>query len=489
MSGLRARVAGRHRFIFILLHGCVALALGLIGPSRLLATDFKLGVAAMPINPPIGIGLAGYYHERGNEGVLDDLSAKAIVLDDGVTRAAIVVCDLIAMPKWIVTEARQAIEARTGIPGSNVLIAATHTHTAPVLYREWSRDDVDGGATELSKHYSHTLPGRIADAVAAAAEKREPARIAAGREREAQLAKNRRYWMRDGTVGWNPGKLNPKIVRPAGPIDPEVGVLYAESVGAKPVPLLTFVNYAMHPDTTGGTRISADYPGALARALAQYRGPQMLTVFANGTCGNINHTDVEWAGSQSSPQEATRLGTILAAAVLKTYPRLQALTNAGVLRVRNEVVKLPLPPFTSQELEIARVDARTAKDNTRDGFIKLVRAHRVLDTAVQQGKPVEVEMQVITFGREVAWVAWPGEMFVELGLQVKAGSPFAYTYNIELANGSIGYIPNQPAYSEGNYEVESARVAAGSGEQLAASALRMLRQVWGEADAIKPAPP
>ena len=70
--------------------------------------------------------------------------------------------------------------------------------------------------------------------------------------------------------------------------------------------------------------------------------------------------------------------------------------------------------------------------------------------------------------------SWPGEIFVELGLSVKAASPFAETYNVELANGAIGYIPNLSAWSEGNYEVESARVAPGAGERLVSSALRQL---------------
>ena len=450
------------------------------------AAELKLGTAAVAINPPPGIGLAGYYHERGHEGVLDDIVVKATVLDDGQTRAAIVVCDLISMPKWLVTEARKQVEERTGIPGANVMIAATHTHTAPVLFRESSRDETDGGAKAVAKNYSQTLPKLIAEAVAVAHEKRQPVRVSVAKEQETQLAYNRRFWMRDGSVGWNPGKRNAQILRPAGPIDPEVGVFYAETTTARPAAVLTFVNYALHPDTTGGTRISADYPGALARALALYKGPDMLTLFANGTCGNINHLDVHWAGAQTSPQEATRLGTILAAAVFKAYPRLQPLTNTGALRVRSEVVKLPLPSFTPAELEQARFDVRTAKDNTRDGFMKLVRAHRILDTAAREGQPQEVEMQVIALGRDVAWVSWPGEIFVELGLSVKAGSPFAHTYNVELANGAIGYIPNKSAYPEGNYEVESARVAEGSGEMLVTSALRMLAELHREAGVATP---
>src|SRR5207244_11099555 len=139
------------------------------------------------------------------EGVLDDILAKAVVLDDGTTRAAIVVCDLISMPKWMVVEARKQISESTGIPGANVMIAATHTHTAPVLYREWSRDETDGGSKAISRDYSRTLPRLMAEAVATAHEKRQPVRVSVAKEQEAQLAQNRRYWMRDGLVGWNPG--------------------------------------------------------------------------------------------------------------------------------------------------------------------------------------------------------------------------------------------------------------------------------------------
>src|SRR5690606_27043408 len=118
------------------------------------------------------------------------------------------------------------------------------------------------------------------------------------REHEEKLSSNRRWWMRDGSVGWNPGKRNPELVRPAGPIDPEVGVFYAETADREARPILTFVNFAMHPDTTGGTRVSADYPGVLARLLALCKGPDMLTLFANGTCGNLNHLNFRWERPQ-----------------------------------------------------------------------------------------------------------------------------------------------------------------------------------------------
>lgn len=458
------------------------LLLGLLVLPLPARPEFRLGVAAVNINAPPGVGLAGYYHARGNDGVLDDLQAKAFVLDDGAQRAAIVVCDLISMPRWIVDAARQRIRERADIPEDHILIAATHTHTAPVLYREWSRDDADGGSTEAAQAYSRSLSERIAEAVVTASQRRQTVRLSVAVEAEPQLAKNRRWWMRDGSVGWNPGKNHPDLVRPAGPMDPEVGVFYAENLESPAQPVLTFVNYAMHPDTTGGTRLSADYPGALSRMLALYKGSEMLTVFANGTCGNLNHLDFRWSAPQSSPREAHRLGVILAAAVFKAYPKLRALPALppGSLRISKEIVRLPVPGFTESELAQARIDARTATDGTRDGFMRLVRAHRILDVAAREGKPQEVEVQVIALGQDVAWVSWPGEIFVELGLSVKAASPFANTYNIELANGTIGYIPNKSAWPEGNYEVESARVAEGSGEMLVTSALRQLTALYRE---------
>ena len=145
--------------------------------QSLISAELKVGVGQANINPPLGIGLAGYYHERGNEGVLDDIVAKATVLDDGRTRAAIVVCDLISMPRWVVVEARKLVEEQTGIPGANVMIAATHTHTAPVLYKETISDLVGGGAKPVAQEYSRSLPKKIADAVAAADKERKAVRV------------------------------------------------------------------------------------------------------------------------------------------------------------------------------------------------------------------------------------------------------------------------------------------------------------------------
>jgi len=145
------------------------ICLGAAGAAR---AQLRVGTAAVKITPPAGTPMAGYYHARGSEDVLDDLYAKAAVLDDGTTRVALVVCDLITLPRATVLEARTLIEAQTGIPAGHVMLSATHTHTGPSLSRDSARDNQDGGAGDPARKYTLELPGRIAQAVAEANEKR-----------------------------------------------------------------------------------------------------------------------------------------------------------------------------------------------------------------------------------------------------------------------------------------------------------------------------
>ena len=444
------------------------LTLAILIPAAV-AGELRVGAAVTVITPPPGTPLAGYYGMRASAGVLDDIFAKALVFEQDGARAAIVICDLISLPRQTVESARALIEKQTGI--ADVLLAATHTHTAPVLARESSMDELVGGTMELSRNYTAQLPALIAEAVAKAHAQIATARAFAAKGRVENLAFNRRFWMDDGTVAWNPGKKNLHIVAPAGPHDPEVGVLYFADPAEQGI--ACFVNYAMHPDTTGGLKISADYQGVVARRIGEMKSPAMTTLVANGTCGNLNHVNVWWPGPQTSPGEAVRLGNILAGAVSETWPRL-AEVQAGSLRVRRETVKLALPAITEADRAAARETARHAKDAK---FMDQVQTFKVLDVLDREGRPWAVEVQVIALGEDVAFVSLPGEIFVELGLAIKAASPFKHTQIIELANGSIGYIPNRSAYPEGNYEVVSARCAAGSGEQLVEAAVRMLKEL------------
>src|SRR5262245_60574990 len=219
----------------------------LVLPSTSLSADeFKVGVAWVDSTPKLGIPMAGYYSERGAEGVHDPLKAKAIVLESAGTKVALVTLDLISTLRSTVEETRRIIEAETGLPGKNVMISATHSHTGPIFSGS-RRSDALGGSHPLAQEYTYALPALIARAVKQANEKLAPARVSYGTGVEENLAFNRRFHMKDGTVGWNPGKLNPNIIQPAGPTDPTVQVVYFSADNDQPI--ATYVNFAMHLDT------------------------------------------------------------------------------------------------------------------------------------------------------------------------------------------------------------------------------------------------
>jgi hypothetical protein len=451
------------------------------GQPGALAAGTRVGAAAVDITPPLGIPMAGYYHERGADGVLDPLFSKALVIEQEGERAAFVVLDIIGVTRSITDQARAQIEQTTGIKGSHVMISATHAHTGPELAQRGQRSADMGGQKQSAVDYTEGLPNRVAQCVRLANERLQPALLRLAKGRCEGLAFNRRYLMRDGSVGWNPGKLNPEIVMPAGPTDPEVGILYAELPDANgpTKSIATYVNFAMHPDTTGGSKFSADWPGALSRLLASYHGSNHVTLVANGACGNINNFDFFWKWPNSGPFEQNRISAILGAAVFQAYKDLQPVS--GPIRARSETVELGLPEITAAQVEEAKRTIELTKDDRGANFMKLVRAYRALDVAARQGKPHQVEVQVIALGRDAAWVSLPGEVFVELGLAIKQRSPFTRTFIVELANESIGYIPNRRSYAEGNYEPESARCAAGSGEKLVEVAVRLLTDLFGQA--------
>ncbi len=442
------------------------------------ADDTRIGAAAVVITPPLGTPMAGYYFERAAEGVHDDLFAKALVLEQRGMRAALVSLDLISTPMELVQEIRKEIDRTTGVTGCNVMISATHAHTGPVLAGRGLRDDALGARNSLVERYSASLPGKVAEAVKRAESALVPGVVKVARGQEPTLAFNRRFHMTDGSVGWNPGKLNPKILKPAGPIDPDVAIVHFEARAGSHRPLATYVNYAVHLDNIGGLKISADMPGTLSSLLALVKGPEMVTVYTTGCCGDINHINVHWAEPQSGFENSARMGIILAGAVLETWPELRPV-SPGPLRVKRETVPLPLPRISRSDVEtahqiVARHRDPKAKQPT---FLETVDAYKVLDVDARQGKPIEVEVQVVALGNDLAWVSLPGEVFVELGLAIKQDSPFSSTIITELANGSIGYIPTRRAYSQGNYEVVSARCAEGSGELLVDSAIRLLKEL------------
>ncbi|MFO0900423.1 MAG: neutral/alkaline non-lysosomal ceramidase N-terminal domain-containing protein [Pirellulales bacterium] len=449
-------------------------------PGPLLGQELSVGTAQVEITPPRGMRMCGYFFERLNTGTHDPLWAKALVFQQGDVRAALVFCDLIGLPRAVTQRARRDAAIKTGIPADNILVAATHSHTGPLYFdalRDFYHSQAVGHFGQDAAEpvdYSAVLAGKIVAAVEAAHKAAKPATLAAGVAQQRGLSFNRRFHLRDGSVVFNPGKLNPNIVRPAGPIDPDLGLVAVRDAAGQTEAVLAV--FALHLDTVGGTDYSADYPFYLERGLQTALGPRVVSLFAAGTCGDINHIDVTHDRPQGGQAEAERIGSALSATATSTLANLPPIANPS-LAVRRAIVEAPLQTYPPEQLEAAR--QRLPEVGRRlMPFLEEVETVKIVDLERLGGQPnYPLETQVFRFSDEVAVVGLPGEVFVELGLAIKAASPFPTTLVIELANDDPAYIPTRKAFAEGSYETVNSRVQSGSGEQLVEAAVRLLKEL------------
>jgi hypothetical protein len=449
----------------------------LIG-MRLHAEELQAGVAVVDITPPTGYRMAGYFNERLNTGTHDPLQAKALVLRQGDERAALVFCDLVGITRPVSERARELAAKKTGIPAANILIAATHSHTGPLYdgaLRQYlhERAIADKGADPHEKiDYSAVLAAKIAEAIDKAAKSTRTVAFSAGLARQEGLSFNRRFHMKDGAVQFNPGKLNPNIIRPAGPIDSDVGLLRFRA-GDKDLALLTV--FALHLDTVGGTEYSADFPFHLERKLRSVLGAEGVSLFGTGTCGDINHINISNNDPQKGQIEAGRIGTTLGETVQEALRKLKP-QRSPQLAVRLTIVSAPLQKYDAEAIAQARKDM--AKIGTREmPFLKQVETCKIISLQMLPKETLPMEVQVFRLSEEVAVVGLPGEVFVDLGLAIKQASPFPITLVIELCNDAPAYVPTIKAFKEGSYEVVNSRVQPGGGEKLVEAATRLLKEL------------
>ena len=452
------------------------------------AEPLAIGLAKVDVTPPVGHRMSGYFYERFSAGTHDPLIARAIVLQQGDQQFAWVFCDLLGVPSHVTAPARDAASQATGIPRQNIFIAATHTHTGPLYFgplRDYFHKravETQGADSHEPDDYAVELKDKLVAVIEQAAEAVSPTELAAGTATQQGLAFNRRYVMRDGSVRTNAGKLNPDIVRPAGPTDPQVGLLQFRRDG-QPVAGLTV--FALHLDTTGGDRYAADFPFFLARNLRQALGEKYQSIFGIGACGDINHFDVSHDRPQKSHEEAERIGSTLAATVasaLKTLPAVEAPSLAAASRT----VDVPLQKYTPEEIAAAR--ANLPKVGTRElPMLEQVSAVKIVGVADYDTESLPMDVQAFRLSDSVALVALPGELFAELGLAIKQRSPFATTLVCELANDYPGYIPTRRGFAEGSYEPTNSKIEPGGGEMLVDAAVELLTQLHPHADPGKSA--
>jgi hypothetical protein len=479
-SKVNAALALLSAVVTLALAGCAHPTNPTAGAPALRA-PWQAGMAEIDITPPVGFRMAGYFDERFSTGVHDPLKAKAMVLQQGGRQIALVFCDLIGLSLDISRPARERASGLTGIPVTNIIIAATHSHTGPLF------DDVRGDYfhKEAIKKYGKDthevidlpefLRDRLVKVIVAAKANLRPSELEAGIATQKGISFNRRYLMKDGTLRTNPGLRNPKVIGPAGPIDPDVGILLVKHIG-QPEPVGGLTVFAMHADTTSGTLFSADYPYGLQQTLRETFGGNYISAFAAGTSGNINHVDTSKPpGTRVNGADiAFQLGTTLGKTVLADVPDLTPIDHPD-LGSRSETLMLPLQKVTPRDIAEAQVVLPRMADPHVDFFEK-VRATTVLDLA-HRPKIYPMEVQVFRLDKETAIVCLPAEIFVEFGLAIKAASPFKRTMVIEISNDRPSYVPTLKAFPQGGYEVMNSRVAPGGGEKMTEAAIKMLNEL------------
>jgi neutral ceramidase len=452
----------------------------------MMATELRAGVARVTVTPPIGIPMFGFAGRGPAEGIHDDLTATALVLEgpqaklsgdpqgSGISRLAIIACDLLFLRYEEVRAVREAIARLTDAPSDHVVIACSHTHYGPLT--EPDRDEQGPQIEAYLANLVHLLAGAVVMARARAV----PCRLGFG-QGEVRVGINRRERRTDGQIilGQNPSGL----------VDPRIAVLRIDGVDGDP--LAAVLNYACHPVSLGSqcTDISTDFPGTARRLVEEQTGAMCL--FLQGATGNINPLLMGWDWTHLA-----RLGLPLGAEAVRVYwsatPSADP-TNAGLAAESSQLQLPPLLPSSIEEgretIAALKMERERLSTGENEGALwwaerRLGRAREGLE-ALQGGAPVppvEAELMALRLSDSVGVVTAPGEIFTEIGQSIVARSPFEHTLYATYTNGTIGYVPTRAAYAEGGYEVTHAcHVAPEAGDQIEEESIRLLRSIHDHA--------
>lgn len=430
----------------------------------------QLGMCKVNITPYIGCPLGGFAARKDvSQGIHDELYAKIVVIEEREL-IVLVSTDLLCIPAEVVKKIRSLAAQRIGTREEWIAIAATHTHSGPELR-------IDAKETP-NPSYVQNLIDDIAGGIYAAWRVREPARIGIGSGTIHGIGVNRRH----------PDGL---------PVDPEVGVLRFDFESGQPGGVL--INYTCHPVVLGPDNllISADYPGYTTRLIERVKGDGAIVIFTNGATGDINTGHSADLSALGYPipgrtfERAEKLGTMLAGEVIKTLETIELKTEVTVAAKR-KILSLELKELPTLEQVQNNVKAKQvvlnqvlAEGAPEKRVIKAkvdkLYAELLLENVTHQAKTpvmhsIEIELQAIRIGN-CALLTFPGELFVEIGLNIKKRSPFEQTYILGYTNGYVGYLPTVQAFQEGGYEAVSSRFTPESARIIECEAVDLLRSL------------
>jgi len=454
--------------------------------------EFRAGAATATITPALGSPIIGNFSQPEATHVHDDLFARCIVLDDGSRQIALVVCDLLGLSTGVSQEARELIEKKTGIPSSNVLVCATHTHSATSALGS-NRFSLNPPNDE----YQSFVARRIADGVQSAKNNLRPAEFAFGTVDIPEHVFNRRWYLKPGKMPENPFgnkndkvKMNPPagsqdLVEPAGPTDPQVSILSFRALNGDPIAVLA--SYSLH--YVGGVptgHISSDYFGVFSLQLAQLVNrpdldPPFVPILSNGTSGDINNINFREPRGAKAPYEQMR--AVAHDVAEKVHQTLKELTYDRDVTL-GAVYREPVIGFRHPDDETLAWAEKTIADGPKRpvdlSYIYAMRTRGLNDYPEQAPIP----LQVLRIGK-LCIGTMPCEVFCEIGLEFKQKCPIQPAYLMSITHGYLGYLPSPRQHELGGYETwyGTNRLEKAASDKMLAELFDMAQQVQSPEEA------
>ena len=406
---------------------------------------FMAGAAREDITPPVGTLLYGYVPDSVSTSVHDGLEAVCAAFAQGDVKVLLVTISVGDFGTALCDELRARIGKENGLPAGRVVIAATHTHSAPNVSGIEGWGDIDRG------YVDSILFPRVCEACRRALDDLQPAELAIGTA-ESKVGINRRQQYRDGSIGLGQN--------PWGCFDPEMTVLALRNRDNKKG-IINIIHYGCHGTAAGNNReISRDWPGIMTDRLTAETGT--LSAFFNGTVGDVGPrlTNGWTTGDIKHVEE---LGGVAAADAVRAY-RNAGVYKTGDLRLFEGVVSVPRKPLPPVDVLRQKLAAYSEPE-------KLINISR-LEYAYYRAAMDEYEAGCPPYEREfcfgqtlislgdVVFVPFPFEMFSEIALRLRAYSPFRHTLTLSNANGYNAYLPTEDQLVRGGYEVACFRFSS-----------------------------
>lgn len=427
----------------------------------------RCGFYETEVTPPIGSHIPGYWAERPSTGVLDPLYVKAFVTDDGKNRTALILVDTCELLNHQTKAILDRVQALTGLTPDQVAVSTNHSHYGIPTGEPY-------GAPEDAE-YMAVFCRLAADCVYLALQRLTPCTLSFGLGHVEGISYNRDFLLEDGTVCTNAGKSKP-VVRPYSGNDPELPILFARDLEGKPLGAL--VCFALHQDCIGGNLYSGDFSSELSRQLKAAYGNDFVSIFTQGTSGDINHID----RMGGVTRHYTQRGQILAREAIRVMEEATVAVTGDKVAGKRVGLLCKNRRATPQE----RADAQEVLKTGRCGAnamlgkttsLILLDYEEKMDASGQTEEllPIQVSLVGDTF-----IVALPGEPYHQFGQAIKAGCPTGKCIISTLSHGMYGYLPIPELIGTNVYPAQicaGSRFAPDTGDRMVEAVLKIMREL------------